>query len=251
MSCDDGHRGGGPSGAPRKVGVRPRLALPWRSLYARWVRVLPGHSRVHRSCQRCTTAASGVHQAPAPSGSLRNRGRLVPAFGEVGSTSPQDPTDRHPRSPLESFLTARSSREAHLSAQGPSPLPQARLPSSDVGPRRAGHHQGPSPQGPSSSVGLRRRTRRSTGSPNVPSSPSSAAPVHGVDMDRCTSSASSVSTQDDQRSRTQSHGEWATRSPGTGYADGCASQLDPFGLKGNCQWAPIWSSQGPTRPRSR
>ena len=48
----------------------------------------------------------------------------------------------------------RSSREAHVPAQGPPPLPQARLPPSHVGSRRPGHREVPPPQGPSSSVGL-------------------------------------------------------------------------------------------------
>jgi ribonuclease P protein component len=59
-------------------------------------------------------------------------------------------------SPVPSAVasTARSSREAHVPAQGPPPIPQARLPPPHVGSRRTGHHQGPAPQGPSASVGL-------------------------------------------------------------------------------------------------
>ena len=218
----------------RSLGPGPPGALPRAPLV----------SAAHHRGVRCSSGACPEWIPPKP-----RSARAGPRRG--GIHVPQDPTARHRRAPLESFLTARSSREAHLSAQGPSPLPQARLPSSDVGPRRAGHHQGPSPQGPSSSVGLRRGTRRSTASPNVQSSPSCATPGHGVDTDPCRSSASSVGTPTVPRSRTQSHAEWATPSYGTACAGGSASPLAPSGSAATSLLAPIWSSLAPQLPRHR
>ena len=59
-----------------------------------------------------------------------------------------------PNLPQTVHLTARSSREAYLPAQGSPPLPQARLPAPHVRSSRPGHREGSPPQGPSASVGL-------------------------------------------------------------------------------------------------
>jgi hypothetical protein len=254
MGCDDRHRRTAttpPPRAARRSGSEAALGVgvvkPLRSLGPGPPGALPRAplvSVVHHRGVRCSSGA--CPKWIPPNGWSADAG--TPVWRDArpsGSDRPAPPDVPEP------FLTARSSREAHLSAQGPSPLPQARLPSSHVGPRRAGHHQGPSPQGPSSSVGLRPGTRRSTGSPNVPSSASSAAPEHGADTGRSRWSVSIAPVRPAPRSRTRSHGEWATPWSATGCAGDSGSPQDPCGPRESCRRAPISSSLHLPRPRLR